>query len=122
MLNRPLVIAVGTGFTIFLLVAAIVSSLVEAYVEFSVFVGIPVGFIAGTLGLMVAYRAVGRERTRRVTSGLAGVAAFGYTVLALYAIRYLSPASRSTLDQPLILVIAVLTAVGVFARIYVGYE
>lgn len=46
---KPFVLAIATGIATFLIVGAGIATLVQPWIELSVFVGIPVGLVAGTI-------------------------------------------------------------------------
>lgn len=119
-MNRSvLVIALGVAITGFLLTAATVSLIFEPFIEFSVFIGIPVGLLAAVIVTAAAISALGRDPSRLLTSAFAGLAGFGYAVIGWFAIRYAVPASRQTLDFSLLLVLAVAVAGLVFVVVWV---
>ncbi len=81
-LKGPVVI-VGTGLTTFLLVAALVSYVAEPYIAFSVFIGIPIGFVAGLGAIDATYYLFERNQNETFRQLCAAVAGFGYTIIAL---------------------------------------
>lgn len=111
-------ITVGTGLTSFLLVAGLVTAGLDPYIAFSVFIGIPVGLIAGAIGITAAASALGRDPSRLLTSAFAGVAGFGYTVLVVVVIRFVAPGSRQALGVELLSVIAGFGAVVAFVVVW----
>lgn len=97
----------GAGVTTALLVAALVTSVLD--VAFSAIVGIPVGLLAGIAvagGLWLGLDELSRGVRRVVTA----YATFGATVFGLAALRYVN-VGRSVLSLERILAIAVAVAV-----------
>ncbi|QSG07465.1 hypothetical protein [Halapricum desulfuricans] len=82
---RTVSVALGTGFTVALLVAVV---LIEALpYEFSAIVGLPVGLLIGTVTvLLVAGRYARLEPTAQ--SLLDGTGGFGYAVVLLLGVLY----------------------------------
>ncbi|QSG10481.1 putative membrane protein [Halapricum desulfuricans] len=82
---RTVSVALGTGFTVALLVAV---ALIEALpYEFSAIVGLPVGLLIGTVTvLLVAGRYARLEPAAQ--SLLDGTAGFGYAVVLLLGVLY----------------------------------
>jgi hypothetical protein len=80
-------VATGAGVTTFLLVTVAVTSLLERWIEFSVFVGLPAGLLAGVLAFgAVAFRLAGAAPgpRRRLAGAVTGFsAAFLLTLLGL---------------------------------------
>ena len=100
------VISLGIGITVFLVVAGIISYLLEPFIAFSVFIGIPAGLLAAFGVMLSVIRTADRWDHRTGTSILAGVATFGYTMLVLLAIRYVVPAMRVELDGWTLIMVA----------------
>lgn len=107
---RPFV-AVGVGVTSFLLATVAVTELASSAVEFSLLLGLPAGLLAGLAGTLLTYSRLGGDASRIVRAGAAGTAAFGYTVAALWAVRYAAAGTRSLLDVSTVVSAAVATAV-----------
>lgn len=110
---RTGLIAVGTGITTALVVAVLV---IEALAfEFSAMIGLPVGLIAGLVAALAVGSRYGRVgRTPR--SLLDGVAAFGYAVVLLLALRYVGRLGlRSVVTVERLLALAVVAGVVVAA-------
>ncbi len=80
-------VATAAGLTTFLLATVAVTSLFERWIEFSVFVGLPAGLLAGVLAFgAVAYRLAGAApaRQRRLVGAVGGFsAAFLLSLLGL---------------------------------------
>ena len=80
-------VATAAGVTTFLLVTVAVTGLFERWIEFSVFVGLPAGLLAGVLAFgVVAYRLAGAApaRRRRLVGAVGGFsAAFLFALLGL---------------------------------------
>jgi hypothetical protein len=71
-------VATAAGVTTFLLVTVAVTTLFERWIEFSVFVGLPAGLLAGVLAFgAVAYRLAGAApaRRRRLVGAVGGFCA-----------------------------------------------
>lgn len=94
------IVRLGVGGTVAILVAAIVTTLLEPTIEFSVFVGIPVGVFAGVVAVVLVSILLERTPTPLVRSICTGIAAFGYALVGLYAIRVFVPRTRQTFGFP----------------------
>ncbi|MFB6309821.1 MAG: hypothetical protein ABEH64_01435 [Salinirussus sp.] len=110
----------GVGITTFLVVAAVVTGILAATIEFSVFLGIPAGVIGGAIATLIADRVLRTAPSAGTVALSAAIAADGYTVLAGFALRYTISATRATLTPAVIggssLVIAVVVGLVVYVR------
>lgn len=71
---KSLVLAAGVGLATFLLVGGAVTAILEQWIEFSLFIGIPVGLLAGVLaagGIAVGLseEASTRQRIAKIVAG-----------------------------------------------------
>jgi hypothetical protein len=114
----PLLVAPGAAITTTLFVAVAVIELLA--VEFSAIVGLPVGVLAGLAvfaAVLAGYGSVGAGARRAV----AGLAAFGYAVLVLLALRYANVAgARSLVTVPVLVGAGVATALAVSLGLWVS--
>ena len=86
MTGRTLALAATAGVATFLLVGAAVSEVTMRWVEFSLFVGIPAGVVAGTaVTAAVAWGLAADRPTRRHRAALAA-AGFGVAFLAVLVV------------------------------------
>ena len=109
-LRTPLT-AIGVGITTFLVVTVLGIELLNF--EFSAIVALPFGVVSGLLGAVIALVAVERL-TRPVQWALQAVAAFGYTIMLLLAVRYVNLAGlRQVISFDWLVVLAVLAALAV---------
>lgn len=111
--TQNLIVSIGTGLTVAILVAVFVSYLFEPAIEFSVFVGIPAGLLAGVATMAAAAYLFTRKPTHPLTRTLPAIATFGYVLVGLYVIRVYLPISRQTLSTSLILAIAIIFAAAI---------
>lgn len=115
---RSAAVVLGNGLTVLLLVAVIASYLAEPFIAFSVFVGIPVGILAGLIALWLTYYALERGVSEAIGRALAAVASFGYAILLLYLIRVFVPITRRTLLPNRILWLSILVTIGVYLLLW----
>ena len=116
MSTRNALVALGVAISTFLVVAVVVTELASSTIEFSVFLGLPAGILAGLIAAVATWRllqASPSDRARRTTAAIAG---FGYAVILLAAVRYVVAPTRAVLS---LIVIAGLAFVAALA-IYVG--
>lgn len=106
--------AFGVGLTAFLLVGVAATELAATAIEFSVFVGIPAGLLAGALAAAATYRRLGGDASDRFRRSVVAAAVFGYAVLALALVRYVLAPVRGLLSLGAIAGLAVLAAAGAF--------
>lgn len=105
--------AVGVGITTTVLVGAIATELAPSAIEFSLFVGIPLGILAGVGSL----RTLGTDDHRQLAA-IGGVAAVGYTILCLVAVRYAVSVTREPLSMPVALGIGLVVGVVAFGWLW----
>ena len=79
---KSLAYALVAGIAAFLVVGVTVTELVAARIEFSVFVGLPAGVVAGTAVAAVVAYGLGEETTLRQRRLAASIAGFGVGFLA----------------------------------------
>lgn len=108
MKRRSVAAAVGTGITVFLVVAVTIIELLN--VEFSAIVGLPAGLVAGAA---VAVLVSARYETLNAPAGYAvdAAAGFGLAILALLVVSYIDLAGlRSELSADVTVMVGVLVA------------
>jgi hypothetical protein len=107
--TRRAITALGTGITVFLVVAAAVIEFLAF--EFSALIGLPVGLLAGIVAAVV----VGLkhdEMSNTLRWVVAAIAGFGYGILATFAASYVNLVETQFETRLAIAVIAALLAVG----------
>lgn len=107
-------VAFGVGLTTFLLVGVAATELAATAVEFSVFVGIPAGLLAGALAAVSTYRRLGGDAGERFRRAAAAAAVFGYAVLVLALVRYVLAPARGLLTLDVIAGLALLAAAAAY--------
>ena len=108
------IVIFGVAVSTFLLVAAIVTELAAPAIEFSVFLGLPAGVLAGLVAAVVTGRALRADPSEVVRRATAAIASFGYAVILLAAVRYAVAPTRAVLSLPLIAGLAAVAAVVIF--------
>jgi hypothetical protein len=106
---RRAITAVGTGITVFLVVAAVVIESMDF--EFSALLGLPVGLLAGIVAVVVVVLKHDdlSDSLRWVTVATAG---FGYGILATFAASYVNLVDTRFETRLIIGCIAAVAAVG----------
>lgn len=112
-MNWRLVATFGVGVTAFLTVAATVTELLGAVVEFSAFVGLPIGLLAGAVTSAATWARLWNAPGAR--PALLGVATVGYAVFVVAAASYAISAVRGLVTVERALVAAVVAGLAVFA-------
>lgn len=112
--TRRGVTVVGTGVSTALIVAVLVTTVLQGPIEFSAIIGLPVGLVVGLFALVGTAVTVERVDTL-AGAALGGYAAFGYAVLGCLLLRYVDVGgARRTLGLYEIVGIAVLVAIVAF--------
>lgn len=112
-----ILLTAGTGLTVALVVGVIVTAILEPYIAFSVFIGIPAGALGGVIGAAIAYRELDSYATRTTRAFLTGLTAFGFVVISLFVIRIVISDTRQLLTTTTILAISVVVALGAVAAV-----
>lgn len=109
--GRRLGTAVGAGGTAALVVAGVLTALLDSALAFSAIVGLPVGLLAGLA--VVGWTLVGPERLDTPPGRvLGGTAAFGYAVLGYAVLSYANVAGiRGALSLPQVAIASLAVAV-----------
>ena len=107
---RRAVVAVGVGATAFLAALVAGVEVVGSDVP-SLLSVLPIVVVLALVVTFVTFVAAGRALTPPVLGGLAGVAAFGYAVFLLLAVRYAVPATRRALQIDAMVLLATLAAI-----------
>lgn len=119
-LIRTLVPAIITGVSGFIIFGVIATEIASPYIEFSVFVGIPVGLIAGLVLTALVIATLGTDDPAKRRSG-ASVASFGiaFLVVALLVAGIL----RLRISLSLIIggVAGIIGAVATYVRLWEMY-
>jgi hypothetical protein len=84
---RRAITALGSGITVFLVVAAAVIEVLDF--EFSALIGLPIGLIAGIVAVVVVIL-THDDISDSLRWGIAAVAGFGYGILATVAASYVN--------------------------------
>ncbi|WP_135364083.1 hypothetical protein [Halosimplex halophilum] len=109
---RTLAAAAVAGLAVFLAVGAAVTEFALRWIEFSLFVGLPVGLVAGATAaaaVVVGSGADASDRQRRVAAAVGAFGAAFLLVLAVAVGAFSLPPSRAL---TLATLVAVLTAAG----------
>jgi len=112
---RRTVVALAAGTAAFLLVAVAVTAALEPRIEFSVFLGLPAGFIAGVLVAAVDAVLLGDPDAVRYGAGVS-IGAAGVTVLV---VAVAGTVLRSPLSTTLYTAVLAAAAVGIVAYLLV---
>lgn len=95
---RTLVLALAAGIAVFLVVAVVVTELALPYIEFSLFVGLPAGALAGLLA--AAYVLLRGDAEPPATFGALALGAFGVVFLTVLVVAVVGFAVRNSLAVP----------------------
>ncbi|ELZ61527.1 MULTISPECIES: hypothetical protein [Halorubrum] len=112
-MNWRLLAAFGVGVTAFLTVAAAVTELLGSVVEFSAFVGLPVGLLAGAATAAATWARLWNAPGAR--PALLGVATVGYAACVVAAASYAVSAVRGLVTVERALVLAGVAGLVAFA-------
>lgn len=95
-MSSRLAAAIGTALTSFLAVTAVFTQLLLSSIAFSALVAIPIGLLAGAaIGWLTLTRFWADADAR---PSLAGGAAIGYALLAMFLVGYAVPSMRGVID------------------------
>ncbi|WP_436930296.1 hypothetical protein [Halosimplex halobium] len=109
---RTLAAAAVAGLAVFLAVGVAVTEVALRWVEFSLFVGTPIGFVAGATAAALVVAGSGADASARQRRVAVAVGAFGAAFLVVLAVAvgvFSLPPSRAL---TLATLVAVLTAAG----------
>ncbi|MFD1641534.1 hypothetical protein [Halohasta litorea] len=110
---KPLVYALAAGLAVFLAVGVAVTELASAWIEFSLFVGLPAGIVAGTAAAAAVTFGLSGGADRRLRHIASGLAGFGVGFL-------LAVIGLGALGVGVVLSMGVAVVVGLVAAV-VGY-
>jgi len=106
---RTLALALGAGLAAFLAVGAAVTEFALRWVEFSLFVGLPVGLVAGVTAAAAVLLGRGETASARARRVAAAVGGFGVAFLVAFAVAvgvFSLPNSRALTLASIVAVLA----------------
>lgn len=106
---------VGVGLTTLFIVGALVTTVAERFIEFSLFVGIPAGVLVGVIVMVGVYAELNGRPTKGTENMLMAIAVFGYLVILLWVLQYAIAAVREILSVFVIIGLSAILAIAVYA-------
>jgi hypothetical protein len=107
---RHVGLALAAGLATFLVVGVVVTELALPFIAFSLFVGIPVGLVAGlTVTVFVLLGLADELPTRRRRAAIA-VGSFGVVFLLVFVVEAVILSTRNSVALPVAAIVGVLAA------------
>jgi len=112
---RTLALALAAGLATFLVVGAAVTEFALRWIEFSLFVGLPVGLVAGVTAAATVVLGSGDEASARSRRVAVAVGAFGVAFLLVFAVAVGAFSLPNSRALTLATFVALLTGAGTTA-------
>jgi hypothetical protein len=113
---RDVGLALAAGLATALVVGVLVTELALPFVAFSLFVGVPVGFVAGLTAIAFVLLGLADELPTRRRRGAVAVGVFGVVFLLVFVVEAVILSTRTSVALPVATIVGVLVAVLAFLR------
>jgi hypothetical protein len=107
---RNVGIALAAGLATFLVVGALVTELALPFIAFSLFVGVPVGFVAGLTVTVFVLVGLADDLATRRRRGAIAVGSFGVVFLLVFVVEAVILSTRNSVALPVAAIVGVLAA------------
>lgn len=107
-------LGVAVGVAVFVVVGAVVTELAAPSIEFSLFIGLPAGFVAGIAVAAFVYLRLGAEEPTRQRPAIA-LTGFGAAFLVVL-FAGVAVGLRNSVALPIATVVGIIVAVAVYLR------
>jgi hypothetical protein len=114
--GRDVGLALAAGLAVFLVVGALVTELALPYIAFSLFVGIPVGAVAGLTATAFVLLGLADELPTRRRRGAIAVGAFGVVFLLVFVVEAVILSTQNSVALPVAVVVGVFGAILAFLQ------
>ena len=114
--GRDVGLALAAGLAVFLVVGALVTELALPYIEFSLFVGIPVGAIAGLTATVFVLLGLSDDLPTRRRRAAIAVGAFGVGFLLVFVVEAVVLSTRTSVALPVAVIVGVFVGILAFIQ------
>ena len=108
--RRDVGLALAAGLAVFLVVGALVTELALPFIAFSLFVGIPVGFVAGLTATAFVLLGLADELPARRRRAAIAVGSFGVVFLLVFVVEAVILSTRNSVALPVAAIVGGLAA------------
>jgi hypothetical protein len=114
--GRDVGLALAAGLAVLLVVGALVTELALPYVEFSLFVGIPVGAVAGLTATAFVLLGLADDLPTRRRRAAVAVGSFGVVFLLVFVVEAVVLSTRNSVALPVAVIVGVFGGILAFMR------
>jgi hypothetical protein len=113
---RTLGIGLAAGLAVFVVVGALVTELAAPAIEFSLFVGLPVGGVAGLTAFALVSLGLADDAPRGRRRAAVGAGAFGVVFLLVFVVEAIALSTPPSIALPVAAIVGVGVGVVTFLR------